>query len=214
MRYLVGSLLLIGVVLFGQAAFAQEKGTAAVPDEKAAFRAIAQARTEAELALRDCRAVMDDQKSGWRSTYDIMNKNREDASRMLDVAQQKEGQKGEARDQAFIDECQRRRRSIDVNWREMEVKARPPLEVSYRDAVMTYQRLSNVMYRLMDLENSWKDTNLDLAILKPLYETVDKQAKQAKAQADKALEDLKKLAMLWEDSLKQVKAYVGERGAE
>jgi predicted PilT family ATPase len=79
---------------------------------------------------------------------------------------------------------------------------------------MTYQRLSNVMYRLMDLENSWKDTNLDLAILKPLYETVDKQAKQAKAQADKALEDLKKLAMLWEDSLKQVKAYVGERGAE
>ena len=180
-----------------------------------AIMELAQARARVQIALRECRPLMDENKSGWRATYDMMRKNVEDARNLLAQAAQREQQKAqEQRDQGFVDECNRQSRDVYDRWWAFEIKDARALDSKYRDAQRIFNEVWNVCQRMPDLERCWDNAEMPSEPLTAVHNAMAKRLKETTVQAKAVFEDLNKCSSQWEGVLKDARIYLRAQNKE
>ncbi|MFC1672412.1 hypothetical protein ACFL01_04685 [Planctomycetota bacterium] len=175
--------------------------------EADSLRKLAAAGANVDIALSALKKVTDKFESGWEENFQkLLRQYNNEIQMLIRTRQQEEQQKPKdekddaliAQFKALADVQNRKRNTGELTWRKLEDR--------YRNAGTLLRRLSSARGgALRQMEEVWKESDLDLNLLIASYEAIEKKAKELNKDASEALADLKAQSTEWESDLNKIK---------
>lgn len=151
----------------------------------------AQLRATAEIAIRQSRAATDENENGWRDTWNALERERALGQRQFENAMREErGKSEELRDESLIQRLETAQANLEGRWQECEA-TRQGLNSRYEKVRDVTNGVRELLNQLQQVEQTMKETGVDLSPLKVEYEAVQRRAAELKANADRLIAELK-----------------------
>jgi len=171
------------------------------------------ARARAQTAVIALGKAVDQNASGFAKFANEISGLYNKTAAILDRAIQLENAKGEARNDALLNDLNSARRSAGDMWNDYSARLKPAADAKYNEAYQIFhQSVNQCMSIAGQLDGAWLRGGMDPAVLMTVYATVERTARQTEAAAREAVADLEFQVKPWTEDLKKAEDLAAKVG--
>ncbi len=168
------------------------------------LKKLAVAAAEAEIVIRGSEKRMRKERYAYRKLSRNAELTCQTVTRAIEKACHDERRMPEAeRDERFIEEYQGYREDCERDWREDEDLLRTAGE-DYEDLYRRYEQIRSAHRQLQQMAEEWKDAELDVTPLVPLYQAIVRGVAQTDERVAETLAGVRQIQAEWDRTLDAV----------
>lgn len=206
MHFLAQAILpLLTLTAVATAGISAEAPPAAAPasspaDLSSIYNQVAVAKAKAELSIRAMKQDVDSRQNGIEAARGIIESCREKASSKYESLRQAEESRGEMKDEVFLAACSAALEKLDADNRESS-DVRTELDIRLQHAQMLSEKMFDAYESAENIERSFKDAVVDLAVILQLFTLIESKAAEASKEAKAVAAAYAVLPKPWQDAL-------------